>query len=388
MQALHTDLLSHEERIKKASHALVEASIWCIFDVWHGDGTVTSEHKQRLDSAKDDAIHSLFMPWPDLTSMEALVLRERCLNFVGRLKRKIKSIFSTLALYPPQEWPSFSHWVTSDVYRLFDRMTKLSSAFGQLALFVKNQYLIDMPYPMCMPTFLVRDGDVDLGMPTDITDSITEHLVAKACALEHRSKASMFADIVSWNSVSKASPFTDAQWVRMISHVADSEYGVGLACSRVALPLLGMPAQHVFYSMLRFNFTASDQQRVDLHRAIYLDDVDLFLSIARENPCLLMLPVTVLSFNRRTIGVRTHLDQLSIHPRMKKLVRFHGDGCLFRTCPPGFNVLIEHMGADRIREALQLDKPVVEDEDTSSDGNEEESGDEFQEMSEEESSEE
>ena len=165
----------------------------------------------------------------------------------------------------------------------------------------------------------------------------------------------------SWDSVCHASRLEDACWEALLietfsyrgrpfSPVRGGSQGP-LAALAEARPVLGLSARQL---LARLRTPRTDQQLVDIHRALLLDDVDAFLAAVREQPGLLLLEVSSQASGKNIGLVESRRDELQVDPRVARFISWFADERWkrFRCGPPSLRRVTEEVNPQRIMQLI------------------------------------
>tara|TARA_B100000795_G_scaffold255846_1_gene227844 strand:+ start:163 stop:1056 length:894 start_codon:yes stop_codon:yes gene_type:complete len=165
----------------------------------------------------------------------------------------------------------------------------------------------------------------------------------------------------SWDSVCHASRLEDACWEALLREKFSyrgtpfspvrAGYQGPLAALAVARPVLGLSARQL---LARLRTPRTDQQLVDIHRALLLDDVDAFLAAVREQPGLLLLEVSSQASGKHIGLVESRRDELQVDPRVARFISWFADERWrrFRCGPPSLRRVTEEVNPQRIMQLI------------------------------------
>ena len=127
-------------------------------------------------------------------------------------------------------------------------------------------------------------------------------------------------------------------WLTLLKHYIDYstryEYDAsnlrrGVCSIATALPVLGLTAKQVLAKFTRLRPT--DQQLVDVHRAILLNDAEAFLAVVRVQPRFLLADQPTGGTSARRLGLREHKrTELQVDPRVAGKIDWMQQGCYAR----------------------------------------------------------
>ena len=165
----------------------------------------------------------------------------------------------------------------------------------------------------------------------------------------------------SWDSVCHASRLEDACWEALLietfsyrgtpfSPVRAGSQGP-LAALAVARPVLGLSARQL---LARLRTPRTDQQLVNIHRALLLDDVDAFLVVVREQPGLLLVKVSSQASGKNIGLVESRRDELQVDPRVARFISWFSNERwkFFRVEPPSLRGVTEEVNPQRIMQLI------------------------------------
>jgi len=106
--------------------------------------------------------------------------------------------------------------------------------------------------------------------------------------------------------------------------------------------------------LARLRTPRTDQQLVDIHRALLLDDVDAFLAAVREQPGLLLLEVSSQASGKNIGLVESRRDELQVDPRVARFISWFADERWkrFRCGPPSLRRVTEEVNPQRIMQLI------------------------------------
>ena len=166
----------------------------------------------------------------------------------------------------------------------------------------------------------------------------------------------------SWDSVCHASRLEDACWEALLIEnfsyrgtpfgpVRAGSQGP-LAALAEARPVLGLSARQL---LARLRTPRTDQQLVDIHRALLLDDVDAFLLAVREQPGLLLVKVSSQASGKHIGLEHRKRDELQVDPRVARFIDWTYCPHIarhYRCEPPSLRRVTEEVNPQRIMQLI------------------------------------